>query len=431
MSNIISLSTITQGGYVSVMEGNDPIIIPVNDTIKSNRSPVSILIKQEKNEIFGRIWSPEEQYALFLRNLKRSAEEYLGENVTEAIISVPGHFSYLQRQAVRDSAAIAGMTVKRLISEATSIAVYYYKKHLGTNFIISIVVTDEFIDLTALYCEIGVLDVLAERTCNTSKNAGNDVWSLIQGVISNEDSYEIDDITEILINGAYDIFQEISTYLQNHLSHAEFVYMPNECIALGAAYMCGKLAGDTACSDFLLIDVVHNTISIATTGGNATEILAKDSTIPTMRTQIFTTSEDNLSAVDIWVYEGEKPLAIDNTKIGYLRLTNIEPAKKEEPDIEISFGIDADGIIDVSAKNLQTDFAVKTSLISSQLTEEEIEKSRLFLETWHDEKNNTQQEYENESKKVDNIFEKSDCFIGNIKKQNNSDFEDGAKSILM
>lgn len=429
--NIISLSTITQGGYVSVMKGSEPIIIPVNDPIKTYSSPVSIIRNQEKTEIFGRIWSPEEQYALFLQNLKKSAEEYLGESVAEAIISVPGHFSYLQRQAVRDAAAIAGMTAIRLISEATSIAIYYYNKNLGTNFIISIVITDNLIDLTALHCEIGVLEVLAERTGNTSNNVGNDVWLLIQSVMSNENTFEIDDISEILINGAYSVYQDISTYLQDYFSHAEFVYMQNEYIALGAAYMCGKLAGNTACSDFLLLDVVHNTISIATTGGNSTKILAKDSTIPTKKAQIFTTSEDNLSAVDIWVYEGENPLAIDNTKIGYLRLTNIEPAQKEEPDIEISFEIDANGIIDVSAKNLQTDFAVKANLISSYLTEEEIEKSRLFLETWHTENNNTQQKKDFENKKVDNSFEKPDCFTSNTERQVNSDFEDGAKSILL
>ena len=410
----------------------------------------------KKVNIDGKDYSPEEISAMILQKLKADAESYLGEKITEAVITVPAYFTDVQRQATKDAGKIAGLDVKRIINEPTAAALAYGEdKEQGQHKIMVYDLGGGTFDVSILEVGDGVFEVLATRGNN--KLGGDDFDKAIVDYLAtnfkNENGIDLRDdkmahqrlreaaekakkelsstmttnvnlpfitatqagplhlnvdLTRAKFNElTHELVQKTKAPVQDALKDAglsasdvEKVLLvggstrvpavqdlvknligkdpqkdinPDECVALGAAIQGGVLAGEV--KDILLLDVTPLSLGLETLGGVTTRLIERNTTIPTKKSQIFSTAADNQTQVDIHVLQGEREMAKDNTTLGRFQLDGIAPARRGVPQIEVTFDIDANGIVNVSAKDLGTGKEQKITITASnKMSDEEIEK---------------------------------------------------------
>ncbi|MCI5910753.1 MAG: molecular chaperone DnaK [Oscillospiraceae bacterium] len=487
MGKIIGIDLGTTNSCVAVMEGGNATVITNSEGARTTPSVVAfsktgerlvgqvakrqavtnpdrtvISIKRHmgsdyKVDIDGKKYTPQEISAMILQKLKADAEAYLGEPVTEAVITVPAYFTDAQRQATKDAGQIAGLTVKRIINEPTAAALSYgldkeddqkvmvYDLGGGT-FDVSIIeigqdvvevlatagnnhlggddfdqriinwMIDEFkksdgIDLSSDKMAMQRLKEAAEKakielSSTPSSNINlpfitadatgpkhldltltqakfneltADLVEATMGPVSQalEDSgLSLSEINKVLMVGGSSRIPAVQTAVKNKLGKEPFKGInPDECVALGAAYQGGVLGGDVK-EGLLLLDVTPLSLGLETMGGVCTKIIERNTTIPTKKSQIFSTAADNQPAVDINVLQGEREFAKDNKKLGEFRLDGIAPAPRGVPQIEVTFDIDANGIVHVSAKDLGTGKEQNITITSStNMSKEDIDKA--------------------------------------------------------
>src|SRR5438552_3235019 len=288
----------------------------------------------------GKTFSPPEISAMILQKLKADAEAYLGEKITEAVITVPAYFDDTQRQATKDAGRIAGLDVKRIVNEPTASALAYG--------------LDKQEDLVA---------DLVKKTEEPVRKALAD---------ANLKPNEIDEV--ILVGGMTRmpaVVEAVKALFGGKEPHKGV--NPDEVVAVGAAIQAGVLAGDV--KDVLLLDVTPLSLGIETLGGVATKMINRNTTIPTSHTQIFSTASDSQPSVDIVVLQGEREMASDNKKLATFRLDGIPPAPRGVPQIEVTFDIDANGILNVGAKDKATNKEQKVTITaSSMLAKEDVDQ---------------------------------------------------------
>ena len=488
MSKIIGIDLGTTNSCVAVMEGGKPTVIANTEGIRTTPSVVAFTKNGErlvgepakrqavtnadrtvssikrhmgsdyKVAIDGKNYTPQEISAMILQKLKADAESYLGEKVTEAVITVPAYFNDAQRQATKDAGKIAGLDVKRIINEPTAAALAYGLDNEKEQKIMVYDLGGGTFDVSIIEIGDGVIEVLA--TNGDTRLGGDDFdnrvtqWMIdefkkTEGVDLSGDKMalqrlkeaaekakkELSSATTTNINLPFitatadgpkhldmnltraqfneltkDLIERTAIPVQNALNDAgitaaelgkvllvggstrmpaaqEKVKMitghepsktlnPDECVAIGAAIQGGKLAGDAGAGDVLLLDVTPLSLSIETLGGVATKLIERNTTIPTKKSQVFSTAEDNQSAVDIHVVQGERQFARDNKTLGTFRLDGILPARRGVPKIEVTFDIDANGIVNVSAKDLGTGKEQHITITSgSNMSDSDIEKA--------------------------------------------------------
>ena len=488
MSKIIGIDLGTTNSCVAVMEGGKPTVIANTEGIRTTPSVVAFTKNGErlvgepakrqavtnadrtvssikrhmgsdyKVAIDGKNYTPQEISAMILQKLKADAESYLGEKVTEAVITVPAYFNDAQRQATKDAGKIAGLEVKRIINEPTAAALAYGLDNEKEQKIMVYDLGGGTFDVSIIEIGDGVIEVLA--TNGDTRLGGDDFdnrvtqWMIdefkkTEGVDLSGDKMalqrlkeaaekakkELSSATTTNINLPFitatadgpkhldmnltraqfneltkDLIERTAIPVQNALNDAgitaaelgklllvggstrmpaaqEKVKMitghepsktlnPDECVAIGAAIQGGKLAGDAGAGDVLLLDVTPLSLSIETLGGVATKLIERNTTIPTKKSQVFSTAEDNQSAVDIHVVQGERQFERDNKTLGTFRLDGILPARRGVPKIEVTFDIDANGIVNVSAKDLGTGKEQHITITSgSNMSDSDIEKA--------------------------------------------------------
>ncbi|MBR2190280.1 MAG: molecular chaperone DnaK [Eubacterium sp.] len=488
MSKIIGIDLGTTNSCVAVMEGGEPTVITnaegsrttpsvvafkkdgerlVGDNAKrqavTNADGTVSSIKRHmgsdyKVTIEGKEYTPQAISAMVLQKLKADAEAYLGEKVTEAVITVPAYFNDAQRQATKDAGKIAGLDVKRIINEPTAAALAYGLDNDGEQKIMVYDLGGGTFDVSIIDIGDGVIEVLA--TSGDNKLGGDDFDKKIMdymvedfksktGIDLNTDKMAMERVkaeaedakkklssaSQVDINLPYitaneqgpqhlnmtitkakfdelthDLVERTVAPVQNALKDAGIsasdlgmvllvggstripavqdkvkqltgkepskTLNPDECVALGASIQGGKLAGDEGAGDILLLDVTPLTLSIETMGGVATHLIERNTTIPTKKSQIFSTAEDNQSAVDINVVQGEREFARDNKSLGRFRLDGIAPAPRGIPQIEVTFDIDANGIVNVTAQDKGTGKEQHITITAgSNMSEEDIEKA--------------------------------------------------------
>lgn len=488
MGKIIGIDLGTTNSCVAVMEGGQPVVIVNSDGARTTPSVVGFAkngerlvgdsakrqaitnpdrtissIKRHMGEnykvsIDDKNYSPQEISAMVLQKLKSDAESYLGEAVTEAVITVPAYFSDAQRQATKDAGKIAGLDVKRIINEPTAAALAYGLDNEKEQKIMVYDLGGGTFDVSIIEIGDGVVEVLA--TNGDTRLGGDDFdnrvinylvseFKRMEGIDLSADKMamqrlkeaaekakkELSTVTSSNINLPFiTMNQDGPKHLDINLSRAKFDELtadlvdrtmgpvrnalsdaglnaseldkillvggstripavqdavkkitgkepfkginPDECVAIGASIQGGKMAGDAGASSILLLDVTPLSLGIETLGGVATKLIERNTTIPTNKKQIFSTAEDNQTAVDIHVVQGERPLAKDNKTLGSFRLEGIAPARRGVPQIEVAFDIDANGIVHVSAKDLGTgkEQAI-TITASTNLSDDEIDKA--------------------------------------------------------
>ena len=466
MGKIIGIDLGTTNSCVAVMEGGKPVVIPNSEGSRTTPSVVAFTktgerligepakrqavtnsdrtissIKRHmgtdyKVTIDGKSYTPQEISAMILQKLKADAESYLGEKVTEAVITVPAYFNDAQRQATKDAGKIAGLDVKRIINEPTAAALAYGldndaeqkimvydlgggtfdvsiieigdgvievlatngDTHLGgddfdnkiTNWLVSEFKNAEGVDLSADKMALQRLKEAAEKAKKELSTATTTNINLPFITATAEGPKHLDmTLTRAKFDElTLDLIERTAVPVQNALKDAGITSSelgkvllvggstrminaqdkvkaltgkepsksinPDEGVAIGAGIQGGKLSGEAGSGDVLLLDVTPLSLSIETMGGVATRLIERNTTIPTKKSQIFSTAADNQEAVDIHVVQGERQFARDNKTLGQFRLDGILPAKRGVPQIEVTFDIDANGIVNVSAKDLGT-----------------------------------------------------------------------------
>ena len=488
MGKIIGIDLGTTNSCVAVMEGGQPVVIANTEGARTTPSVVAFTktgerlvgepakrqavtnaertissIKREmgtdyKVEIDGKKYSPQEISAMILQKLKADAEGYLGEKVSEAVITVPAYFNDAQRQATKDAGKIAGLDVKRIINEPTAAALAYGLDNEKEQKIMVYDLGGGTFDVSIIEIGDGVIEVLS--TAGNNRLGGDDFdqkvtdymiseFKKMEGVDLSTDKMalqrlkeaaekakkELSSATTTNINLPFitataegpkhfdmnltrakfdelthDLVEKTAEPVQRALSDAGITASelgqvllvggstripavqdkvkqltgkepskslnPDECVALGASIQGGKLAGDAGAGDILLLDVTPLSLSIETMGGVATRLIERNTTIPTKKSQIFSTAADTQTAVDINVVQGERQFAKDNKSLGQFRLDGIPPAPRGIPQIEVTFDIDANGIVNVSAKDLGTGKEQHITITAgSNMSEEDIDKA--------------------------------------------------------
>ena len=488
MGKIIGIDLGTTNSCVAVMEGGKPTVIANAEGVRTTPSIVAFTktgerlvgepakrqavtnadktissIKRHigsdyKVDIDGKKYTPQEISAMILQKLKADAESYLGETVTEAVITVPAYFNDAQRQATKDAGKIAGLDVKRIINEPTAAALAYgldnekeqkimvYDLGGGT-FDVSIIeigdgvievlstngdtrlggddfdnritqwLIDEFkkaegVDLSGDKMALQRLKEAAEKAKKELSTATTTNINLPFITATNEGPKHLDmNLTRAKFDElTHDLIERTAIPVQNALKDAGITASelgkvllvggstrmiaaqdkvkqltghepskslnPDECVAIGAGIQGGKLAGDAGAGDILLLDVTPLSLSIETMGGVATRLIERNTTIPTKKSQIFSTAADNQTAVDIHVVQGERQFARDNKTLGQFRLDGIPPARRGVPQIAVTFDIDANGIVNVSAKDLGTGKEQHITITSgSNMSDDDIQKA--------------------------------------------------------
>jgi molecular chaperone DnaK len=411
-----------------------------------------------KVAIDGKNYTPQEISAMILQKLKADAEAYLGEKVTEAVITVPAYFNDAQRQATKDAGKIAGLDVKRIINEPTAAALAYGLDNEKEQKIMVYDLGGGTFDVSIIEIGDGVIEVLS--TNGDTRLGGDDFDNRItqwmvdefkktEGVDLSGDKMAMQRLKEAAEKAKKELSSSTTTninlpfitataegpkHLDMNLTRAKFDELtldliertavpvqnalrdagitaselgkvllvggstrmlaaqekvkqltgkepsktlnPDECVAIGASIQGGKLAGDAGAGDILLLDVTPLSLSIETMGGVATRLIERNTTIPTKKSQIFSTAADNQTAVDIHVVQGERQFARDNKTLGQFRLDGIPPARRGVPQIEVTFDIDANGIVNVSAKDLGTGKEQHITITSgSNMSDDDIDKA--------------------------------------------------------
>ena len=478
----------TTNSCVAVMEGGKPVVIANSEGMRTTPSVVGFLktgervvgepakrqavtnadktissIKRHMGsdyrvEIDGKKYSPQEISAMILQKLKSDAEGYLGEKVTEAVITVPAYFSDGQRQATKDAGKIAGLDVKRIINEPTAAALSYGLDNEQEQRIMVYDLGGGTFDVSIIEIGEGVIEVLA--TAGDNKLGGDDFDNAItqymldefkktEGIDLSGDKMAMQRLKEAAEKAKKELSSATTTninlpfitanqdgpkHFDMNLTRAKFDELtadlvdrtkgpvntaladagltaadldkvllvggstriiavqeevkrltgkepfkginPDECVAIGACIQGGKLAGDAGAGEILLLDVTPLTLSIETMGGIATHLIERNTTIPTKKSQIFSTAQDNQDAVDINVVQGERQFAKDNKSLGRFRLDGIAPARRGVPQIEVTFDIDANGIVNVSAKDLGTGREQHITITSgTSLSDDDIDRA--------------------------------------------------------
>ena len=488
MGKIIGIDLGTTNSCVAVMEGGKPVVIANTEGARTTPSVVAFTkngerlvgepakrqavtnsektissIKREmgsnyKVTIDDKKYSPQEISAMILQKLKTDAENYLGETVTEAVITVPAYFNDAQRQATKDAGRIAGLDVKRIINEPTAAALAYGldnekeqkimvydlgggtfdvsiidigdgvievlatngNNHLGgddfdqkiTDYMIADFKAKEGIDLSKDKMALQRLKEAAEKAKKELSSATTTNINL-PFITANETGpkhFEMDltkakfdelthelvemtvvpvqnalrdagltpsDISKVLLVGGSTRVPAVQEKVKQLTGQEPSKTLnPDECVAIGASIQGGKLAGDAGAGDILLLDVTPLSLSIETLGGVATKLIERNTTIPTKKSQVFSTAADNQTAVDIHVVQGERQFARDNKTLGQFRLDGIPPARRGVPQIEVTFDIDANGIVNVSAKDLGTGKEQHITITSgSNMSEDDINRA--------------------------------------------------------
>ena len=488
MSKIIGIDLGTTNSCVAVMEGGKPVVVTNTEGSRTTPSVVAFTktgerlvgepakrqavtnsdrtissIKRHMGsdfrvEIEGKKYSPQEISAMILQKLKADAENYLGEKVTEAVITVPAYFNDAQRQATKDAGKIAGLDVKRIINEPTAAALAYGLDNENEQKIMVYDLGGGTFDVSIIEIGDGVIEVLA--TAGNNHLGGDDFDQKItdymisefkrtEGVDLSNDKMALQRLREAAEKAKKELSSATTTninlpfitataegpkHFDMNLTRAKFDELthdlveatagpvntalkdaglnasdlskvllvggstripavqdkvkaltghepnkslnPDECVAIGASIQGGKLAGDAGAGDILLLDVTPLSLSIETMGGIATRLIERNTTIPTKKSQIFSTAADNQTAVDIHVVQGERQFARDNKTLGQFRLDGIPPARRGVPQIEVTFDIDANGIVNVSAKDLGTGKEQHITITSgSNMSDSEIDKA--------------------------------------------------------
>ena len=488
MGKIIGIDLGTTNSCVAVMEGGKPVVITNAEGMRTTPSVVAFTktgervvgepakrqavtnadktissIKREmgtdyKVTIDDKQYSPQEISAMILQKLKSDAENYLGDKVTEAVITVPAYFNDAQRQATKDAGKIAGLDVKRIINEPTAAALSYGLDNENEQRIMVYDLGGGTFDVSIIEIGDGVIEVLS--TAGDNRLGGDDFDNVItqymlddfkakEGVDLSTDKMAMQRFKEAAEKAKKELSSSTTTninlpfitataegpkHFEMNLTRAKFNELtahlvertatpvskalndaglnaselskvllvggstripavqdkvkqltgkepfkginPDECVAIGASIQGGKLAGDAGAGDILLLDVTPLSLSIETMGGVATKLIERNTTIPTKKSQIFSTAEDNQTAVDIHVVQGERQFARDNKTLGQFRLDGIPPARRGVPQIEVTFDIDANGIVNVSAKDLGTGKEQHITITAgSNMSDEDIDKA--------------------------------------------------------
>jgi len=488
MAKIIGIDLGTTNSCVAVMEGGKPTVIanaegarttpsvvaftktgerlvgePAKRQAVTNADKTIASIKRDMGTdngrtIDGKKYSPQQISAMILQKLKADAESYLGEKVTEAVITVPAYFNDAQRQATKDAGKIAGLDVKRIINEPTAAALAYGLDNEKEQKIMVYDLGGGTFDVSIIEIGDGVIEVLS--TNGDTRLGGDDFdnkiinWMLAEfkkkeGVDLSGDKMAMQRLKEAAEKAKKELSSAMTTninlpfitatsegpkHFDENLTRAQFDELtrdlvertaipvqnamkdagltnadlgqvllvggstripavqekvrqltgkepsktlnPDECVAIGASVQGGKLAGDAGAGDILLLDVTPLSLSIETMGGVATRLIERNTTIPTKKSQIFSTAADNQTAVDINVVQGERQFARDNKSLGQFRLDGIPPARRGVPQIEVTFDIDANGIVNVSAKDLGTGKEQHITITAgSNMSDDEIERA--------------------------------------------------------
>ena len=488
MSKIIGIDLGTTNSCVAVMEGGKPVVVTNTEGSRTTPSVVAFTktgerlvgepakrqavtnadrtissIKRHMGsdfrvEVDGKKYSPQEISAMILQKLKADAENYLGEKVTEAVITVPAYFNDAQRQATKDAGKIAGLDVKRIINEPTAAALAYGLDNENEQKIMVYDLGGGTFDVSIIEIGDGVIEVLA--TAGNNHLGGDDFdqkvtdymiseFKRTEGVDLSNDKMALQRLREAAEKAKKELSSATTTninlpfitataegpkHFDMNLTRAKFDELthdlveatagpvntalkdaglnaselskvllvggstripavqdkvkaltghepnkslnPDECVAIGASIQGGKLAGDAGAGDILLLDVTPLSLSIETMGGIATRLIERNTTIPTKKSQILSTAADNQTAVDIHVVQGERQFARDNKTLGQFRLDGIPPARRGVPQIEVTFDIDANGIVNVSAKDLGTGKEQHITITSgSNMSDSEIDKA--------------------------------------------------------